>query len=310
MDLRGKSLNRSTVWLTGCTGFIGSSLTNQLIADQTERIVLLSNRTIARPREMRVDRSVYRIDINFDNSSHLEWLSHNPDLPKPHLLIMAGWACVGDPDSILHQSTNVFHSRDLFGAIPKGELLKVAFFGSIEEYGNRIGLVDEDSIPVLPISSYGIGKTAASNALAALAEQSRTCLLHLLISNVYGPNQEGKTLLPQMKKATHFEFRGESYYRDYIYVGDLTKIVTTLLTSDCSGRLNIGSGKTTHCFDFARKAWALMGKNPKNLTFIHPEVQDESLMKCFNISRLRSQLPKNMTICGIEFGLAKTVLAL
>lgn len=303
-------LENSVVWLTGGSGFIGSHLSKKLIATGTKKIFLLSNKNTSRPSLTQFDDQIDRIEINYQDMRHLNWLLNNARIAKPAYLIMAGWGSVGDPDSILHQSSNVTSTTNLFNAVPKEELRKAIFFGSIDEYGKRFGRIEESHVSVLPISSYAIGKSIAARKLEILAKQSRISMQHCLISNVYGPNQRDETLLPQMKKATHFEFRGESYYRDYIYVGDLTKILTTLLTSDCSGRLNIGSGKTTHCFDFARKAWALMGKNPKNLTFIHPEVQDESLMKCFNISRLRSQLPKDMTICGIEFGLAKTVLTL
>jgi len=306
MNFQIKSLTESTVWLTGSNGFIGTNLKKQFITERINRLVLLSHRKIAKPKEIQIDHSIYSIEMNFGDSNHFDLLSGN--LLQPHYLIMNGWAEVANPESKIHQGANVFQTEALFNTISKENLVKVVFLGSIDEYGNQFGLIDEEDTPVHPLSSYAIGKIAASHRLEQLAAQSKTCLLHLLVSNVYGPNQREETLLPQMKKCVQFAFSGKSYYRDYIFVEDLTKIVTQLLTIDFCGRLNVGSGEATHSFDFARKAWALMGKSLDKLSFDYPEVRDTSMIQCLNISKLKGLLGKNLKINGIESGLTKTFL--
>lgn len=298
----------SSVWLTGGLGFIGTRLTQHLLAKGALVTIFSSQKDLLSPTLTQLDKRLFKIAVDFESASHLDWLSLNLNFSKPTHIIMAGWTAVGDPNSILHHNSNVTSSTNFFNLVPKEKLQKTIFFGSIDEYGERLGLIKESDLPIPPISSYAIAKTKAARELSLLAKQFKTSMQHCLISNVYGPGQRGGTLLPQMKNSEQFIFQGESYYRDYIFIDDLRNIVLELLFVERNDDVNIGSGISTHCFDFARIAWAKMGKDPHKLSFVHPEVREESMMKCFNIAKLKELLPETLRFNGIGSGLTKTML--
>ena len=298
----------SSVWLTGGSGFIGTHLTQHLLAKRALVTIFSSQKNLSSPTLTQLDKGLFKITVDFENVGHLDWLSSNLNLTKPTHIIMAGWAAVGDPNSILRQNSNVISSTNFFNLVPKEKLQKTIFFGSIDEYGKRFGLIKESDLPIPPVSPYAIAKTTAAWELSLLAKRLKTSMQRCLISNVYGPGQRSGTLLPQMKTSEQFIFQGESYYRDYIFIDDLTNIVLELLLVDRNDDLNIGSGISTHYFDFARIAWAQMGRDPHKLSFVHPEVRDESMMKCFNIAKLIELIPRTLQFNGIESGLSKTML--
>lgn len=300
-------LEGAEIWITGGSGFIGSNICKILTKKPIKNLICFENKRVAEPSILRLDHRVNQVLLDFGNSQHLKWLRDTPTFTKPNYLLLVGWGSTGNPDLNLHQTENVASVVEFFEAVPKTSLRKVIFFGSIDEYGRRLGQINENDIPLPPFTSYAIGKAVAGKKLAELASKHKVSFQHCQISNVYGPGQREETLLPQIRKASSFKFSGESYFRDYIFVDDLINIVSVLLISDISSRVNIGSGISTHCFDFVRIAWDLMGKDPQKLSFTHPEIRDESLKKCFDISRLNEMVPRTLTINSVESGIRQTV---
>lgn len=305
-----RDLERSSIWLTGGHGFIGSHLVEKLTERKFLNVTCLVNQSISDPAVKQLSEHITQVFINFENLKHLIWLSTSPLLIEPNYVLLAGWKNVGHPNLITHEIENVTSVVNLFNSIPKSHLKKTIFFGSIDEYGSRVGCIREDEPSIPPLSNYAKGKTLASSKLNEIANSFNLEIQHCYISNVYGPRQREVTMLHQMKKSESFRFSGENYYRDYIFVENLVDIILLLLKSDSSCKVNVGSGISTHCYDYVRTAWRLMNKNPKNLSFSHPEIRDFSREKFFDISRMQSLTSNNVKIDSIERGLMKTVARL
>ena len=303
-------LEQSSIWLTGGRGFIGSHLVEKLTERNFSNVTCLVNQNVGDPGVRHISERITQVFINFENLKHLIWLSASPLLIEPNYLLLAGWGDVGHPNLIAHETENVSSVVNLFSSIPKTHLKKTIFFGSIDEYGNRCGCISEDTPPIPPLSIYAKGKTLASSKLNEIANCTNLEIQHCYISNVYGPRQRKSTLLSQMKNSDSFKFSGENYYRDYIYVENLVDIILFLIQSDSNYKVNIGSGVSTHCYDYVRTAWRLMNKNPDNLSFSYPEIRDLSQEKFFDISRIQSLISNNVEIDSIDSGLIKTVARL
>ena len=306
-NLNNFELSRSSVWLTGSTGFVGTHILDGLISRKIKHVTLLSHKNLARPSLSRISGQINQVLLDFDNKHHLSWINDCKLLTDPNYLILNGWGQVNDPDSKSHLVENVLSTTGLFNGVPKSDLEKVIFVGSIEEYGKRYGQLKEGEPSKPPINAYAEGKSLASFELAKAAETTNTPMQHCFVSNVYGPRQRDETLLPQLKRASSFTFSGQSYYRDYIFVADLVAVFLELLQSNVSSSVNIGSGVSTHCYDFVKTAWRLLGKDPSKLSFKHPELRDKTMMKCFDISRLMEIMPASFILNDIESGLMKTV---
>ena len=305
-----RDLERSSIWLTGGRGFIGSHLVAKITERKFSNVTCLISQNISDPVVKRISEHITQVFINFENLKHLIWLSTSPLLIEPNYVLLAGWKNVVHPNLTAHETENVASVVNLFSSIPKSHLKKTIFFGSIDEYGDQFGRIREDEPPISPLSNYAKGKTLASLKLNEIANSFNLEIQHCYISNVYGPGQREVTMLPQMKKSKSFRFGGENYYRDYIFVENLVDIILLLLKSDLSFKVNVGSGVSTHCYDFARTAWRLMNKNPEDLSFSYPEIRDLSQEKFFDLSRMQSLTSSNVEIDSIERGLMKTVAQL
>ena len=307
LHVNNLELSRSSVWLTGSTGFIGSHIFEGLISRKIKHVTLLSSENLVRPTVSRISKQISQVLLDFENEHHLSWIDGCKLLTDPNYLILNGWGHVANPNSKTHLVENVICTEGLFNAVPKSKLQKVIYLGSIDEYGTQYGKIKESDTPIPPLSNYAIGKSLASIKLIEAAKKTKTPIQHCFVSNVYGPRQRDETLLPQLKRADSFTFSGESYYRDYIFVEDLVAVLLELLQSRASSAVNIGSGVSTHCYDFVETAWRLLGKNPSKLSFKHPELRDETMMKCFDISRLKEIMPDSLLLNDIASGLMKTV---
>lgn len=298
------------VWLTGGKGFIGSHLIDELEKVPSIEIYCLENKEIPLPQITRTESNPVFIALNFNDKAHLSWLGSSGEVPKPTNLLLLGWGKVDDPDSIDHQIKNVESTFLLYRAVPKTRLQKVIFFGSIDEYGSRLNGIAEGDHALPPISRYALGKSLASKKLRDLSHSLNINYQHLYVSNVYGSRQRPSALLNKMMDSDSFTFKGGNYFRDYLHVTNLCQITVSLLNSKSTLDTNVGSGVSTHSYDYVRMAWKVMSKDPLLLNFDEPEFRNISEAKYLNISRLRSQIPFDLKIDDIYLGLTKTVSGL
>lgn len=123
-------------------------------------------------------------------------------------------------------------------------------FSTDKVYGN--GLNKNELSPLAATDPYGTSKAAAD--LIAQNTLPNICITRSC--NIYGPGDRNSRMIPNgiralLKGERMKVFRGN--LREYIYIDDLTRIVTQLVEARKLGIWNIGSGQTLTAEQVAEK---------------------------------------------------------
>jgi UDP-glucose 4-epimerase len=243
--------------VTGGAGFIGSTLTDRLVAEGNEVDVVddLSSGSLANLADARAQRSgrfkFHRIDIRAPALADL--IAHRRPEVIFHLAAQADVrVSVARPG--FDAEVNVLGSLNVFqGALAAGTG-KIVFAGSGGTlYGVPEDLPVREGHPQLPMSPYGVSKKAASDYLHYYRETHGLEYTVLALANVYGPRQDphgeagvvaifaGKLLARERPTI----FGDGEQTRDFVYVDDV--VDGFVRATDKAGGLiaNIGTGEET-----------------------------------------------------------------
>jgi UDP-glucose 4-epimerase len=107
----------------------------------------------------------------------------------------------------------------------------------------------EDS-PVRPESAYGVTKQLAEDYVRLFCEKSDISWKSLALSNVYGPIAQNKKGIfyhawSAMNENRKFDIFGQNVTRDYVHVLDVVDAIELAITSNKTGRFNIGTSVET-----------------------------------------------------------------
>jgi nucleoside-diphosphate-sugar epimerase len=225
------------VLLTGASGFIGRHCIGPLMASGYE-VHALSNKSAL-------------------NGSNIHW----------HLLDLMDGKKLGalmeeiQPTHLLHLAWDVTHgvywtsqdnlrwvqaSLDLLRAFQVNGGKRVVAAGTCAEYDWRSGYCTERITPYLPTSLYGACKLSLHTVFEAFARQTGLSAGWGHIFFLFGPNEQAARLVAsaitsllrrQPIRCTHGR-----QIRDFLYVKDVANAFVSLLNSDVTGPVNIGSG--------------------------------------------------------------------
>jgi nucleoside-diphosphate-sugar epimerase len=178
-----------------------------------------------------------------------------------HLAAMAGlprsWT-----DFALYESCNVVGTQRLLEAARQLPLRRFVHVSTSSVYG-RYGSGDE-SLPLRPISPYGVTKLAAENLGQAYAAEHGLPLVVLRYFSVYGPRQR-----PDMGyyKFIQALLRGEEITvfgdglqaRGNTYVDDCVAATVAAVQAPVGEAYNVGGGETANVWEILEKLEKLTG---------------------------------------------------
>lgn len=250
--------------VSGGAGFIGSHLTEALIAKGHE-VIILDNLSVGKC--CHPDARLYKVDIcDYNTISPLfkgiDGCFHLAAIPSVKMT-MDQWFNLHRIN--LQGSLNLFKLAHLSGNIP------VVYASSCAVYGNTNHLPLEEDQYIQPISAYGCDKLSTELNAYFMAETHDLPVMGLRFFNVYGPRQNPES--PYSGVITNFIhalYHNEKLViygdgeqtRDFIYVAD---IVNGLLKAmeNVSSRgdiINLCTGQATTINDLAFKIAAKMNK--------------------------------------------------
>ena len=236
------------VLIIGGTGFIGYHVVRELLADGHSMTVIGRS---AEPLRELPDQVVYR-QCEVGNSALLDeildgtdWVVHLASTTVPS---------TADKDPIFDVESNLVGMLSLLGAMAKKgckRILYVSSGGTV--YGVPQSVPIEESHPLNPISSYGIVKVGIESYIGLFARNSGLEYVIVRASNPYGPQQghvglQGVvgTFLNRAHDGGKIEIWGDgTAIRDYVYVGDVSRMCSMALKSKRSGIYNCASGHGT-----------------------------------------------------------------
>lgn len=242
-----RSLNFMNLLVTGGAGFIGSHLTDRLISDGHE-VIVVDNLMLGKKEFVNKKAKFYEVDIrNYDELKKIfdgvETVFHLAADPRLQVSI---------EDPLSTHEINVTGTLNVLLASKESGVKKVIFSSSCAIYGEQDIPIKENFIPN-PLNPYGLHKLMGEQycrLFGGLYNLETVCLRYF---NVFGPRKLDTGSYPmvipiflgQKKRGEKLTIVGDGKQtRDYVYVSDVVEANIKAWQSDIKdGRgINIGSG--------------------------------------------------------------------
>lgn len=235
------------VLVTGGAGFIGRHLCRAL-AEHGYKVgvldIALENSDLA--------NSVYRADVR-DEIAVRQVLSWFKPLIVYHLAALTSVReSMKEPrEYVLH---NVLGTATVAQAAVQAGVEKIVFASSGGTvYGEPLHIpVPVDHYPS-PKCVYGASKLAGENILRAICQEAAVKWYNLRLPNVYGPGQDESgeagvvaKFITSLLSGVGPRINGDGEQaRDFVYVGDVVKLMLMTVATRPAGTYNLGSGRAT-----------------------------------------------------------------
>lgn len=234
------------VLVTGGTGFIGSHITD-LLVEEGHEVVVVDNLSQSDLTYLNREARFYQADITTPG------LFTVLDKEKPEVIIHQAaqvnvHSSVKDP--LRDGKTNIIGTLQLLqGAVQTG-VKKVIYASTCAVYGDPQTLPIGENHPVNPLSGYALSKWAGEAYVRLFYRLHGIKYTILRYANVYGPRQgkggEGGVVsifAKQMKKGIAPVIYGDGgQTRDFVYVKDVARANLLALAGGDQETINIGSG--------------------------------------------------------------------
>ena len=299
--------------VTGAAGFIGSHLCEKLLEQGNEVIGLdafipyyapaLKEKNLiaskAAPR-FRFERRDLRQDACDDLVAGVDVIFHlaaTPGLVRSWTDFDGYWTC------------NVQATQRLLESVRKSApgLARFIYISTSSVYG-RFASGDE-SLPLKPISPYGVTKLAAEQLCRAYDESFGLPLVVLRYFSVYGPRQRPdmgyNIFIRALLKGEPIVVNGDGQQvRGNTYVSDCVDVTIRAAEARIGETYNVGGGETASVWDILHKLEKIAGKKPE----IRQEAArpGDQRYTFADTTRLRRHLAWEPRV-GLDEGLARQV---
>ncbi len=257
--------------VTGAAGFIGSHLCERLLRDGCEVVgvdafipyypLAVKENNLTGPRSYRsfklaqADLREAPLNELLDGVEAVFHLAAMPGLPR-------SWT-----DFTLYESCNVTATQRLIAAAGECKTLKRFIYASTSSVYGRNGSGDE-SLPVRPISPYGVTKYAAEQLCRAYADEFDLPLVVLRYFSVYGPRQRPDMGYHKFVNALLSDdaitvFGDGQQVRGNTYIDDCVAATVAAVDANIGEVYNVGGGETASVWDILHKLEALTGRSAR-----------------------------------------------
>jgi len=278
--------------VTGGAGFIGSNLTDALLARGDEAIIVDDLSTGRRENiEQALANGATLVEADIRDRAAIEEIAGR-ERPEAifHLAAQIDVRkSIADP--AFDASINVGGTANVLEAARAAEVRRVVFSstgGAIYGEGDGQELPLGEDAPLAPEAPYGQSKFAGEGYLSLYERLYGLSSVPLRLGNVYGPRQDplGEAgvvaifcgRLREGKQPTVFGDGKQT--RDYIYVGDVVSAMLAAAEAETSGPINIGTGIETDVLELVSALGELGGNGDFEPEFAPPrtgEVQRISI---------------------------------
>ncbi len=236
------------VLVTGGAGFIGSHISDGLI-DEGYEVIVVDDLSAGKEDNIHEKANFYKLDIQ---SSSLEdvFRKEQPDFVNHQAAQKDVRVSVSDP--IYDAKINILGTINLLQNCMKYKVKKIVFASTGGAmYGEQETFPATETHPVRPISPYGITKLVAEHYMHYYKTLYGLDYVSLRYSNVYGPRQdpfgEAGVVAIFVQKLLNGEqpiINGDGKQtRDFVYVEDVVKANILAIKNNVSDCIfNIGTG--------------------------------------------------------------------
>ena len=259
---------RLSVLVTGGAGFIGSHTVDRLLAE---------------------GYSVRVID-NLSSGTRVNLPAHHPQFEFIHADVndvVRLRAAMSGVDSCLHLAAQISVERSLADPVYSAEqnimgsiqvlqaaremgLSRMVYSSSAAVYGNPDQLSLDETLPLRPLSPYGLEKQILEQYADFYSQTFGLSCMGLRYFNVYGPRQNSASpysgviasFIDALLTGQPLHIFGDGQQqRDFIYVQDVVEANMTALQADCQGVCNVATGRHTSLLDLVKTLEDLTGQS-------------------------------------------------
>lgn len=232
------------VLITGITGFLGSHVAENLVANNIQVIGLKRKGSdIWRCQEFLT--KIIWVDIDDEGLFKEELVKHSFDT-----IIHGAWIGVEsiERDNWSVQSKNISFLVELLDVATQVGVKKFIFLGSQAEYGNINGKISEEE-KTEALNAYGSIKLACLEIVKTFCNSNQINWIWLRLFSLFGEKENQNWLIPSLINSMLIDKQmdftpGEQKYA-YLYVKDYASMMNKITTMSIeSGIYNISSNKT------------------------------------------------------------------
>ncbi len=261
--------------VTGCSGFIGSHLTEKLL-DLNYKVIgiddfndyydpKIKERNIVGFKNNK-NFSLNKFDIRDNDSVSDLFKRENPDVVV-HLAARAG-VRPSLLQPILYEEVNVIGTLNLLEAARNNNCQRFIFGSSSSVYGECKNIpFKETELDLKPISPYGVSKLTGENYCRTYNHLFKLPIICLRFFTVYGPRQRPDLAIHKFTKLIDEGksipvFGDGQYKRDFTYVTEIVDgIISSISYSKTSFEIfNLGESHTTSVTDLVKMLENTIGK--------------------------------------------------
>ncbi|MFV9630786.1 MAG: NAD-dependent epimerase/dehydratase family protein [Methanosarcinales archaeon] len=298
--------------VTGCTGFIGSHLTEKLLREGHEVIGIdcFTDYYSREIKENNIQKALSDKNFTFLEKDIIN-LSTFPDVDYVfHQAAQAGVRASWGKSFEIYTENNILVTQKLLEYYKDRNLNKFVFASSSSIYGNTDELPIPEDTQKKPFSPYGVTKLAAENLCLLYYMNYGTPTVSLRYFTVYGPRQRPDMGINKFVHAVLNEDRIEVYgdgnqTRDFTFISDVVEANLLAAYSDVIGEyFNIGGGSRISVNDLLKLIGKVVGKD------IHTkyiEMQKGDVQHTFADVTKAEKMIGYKSVIGIEQGIIKYV---
>lgn len=290
-------MSKSSVLLTGATGFIGRHCLTALLQQGYEV------HATYRHDPLLID-NVHWHQLDILDSSATDKLLR--DINPSNLLHMAWFVKHGEFWTSELNYDFVSASLKLLQSFAKHGGKRVVVSGTCAEYDWRYGYCVENVTPCTPHTTYGVCKANLFQLGRQYAQDTGLSYAWGRIFFPYGPYEKSSRLIPyviqSLLKNEPAQTTSGEQIRDFMYINDLADAFVALLTSDIQGAINITSGQPMRLKDMILMIADVLDKHHLIQLGAHADGTQPTMI-VGDISRLQNEVgwqPTYSTKQGIE----------
>lgn len=256
------------VLITGGAGFIGSHLTERLLAGgHTVRV--LDNLSTGKRENLPVSAAVEFRRGDIRDRAEVNAAARDVDAMVHLAAVASVQASVDDPVST--HETNFDGTLFLLEAARRANIRRFLYASSAAVYGDNTALPLAEDASLRPLSPYAADKLAGEHYLSFYFNKFGLHTTAFRFFNIFGPRQDPSS--PYSGVISIFverSLRGEPVTifgdgrqtRDFVYVGDLAALLVNALSNPATAGqvINVGRGRQSSLLELLTALEQLTGK--------------------------------------------------
>lgn len=297
------------VLITGGAGFIGSHLAEHLLAAGNS-VRVLDNLSTGKRENLPVHPRLEFVQGDIRDRNHVTNSARDMDAIVHLAAVASVQASVDDPTGT--HETNFDGTLHLLEAARTEHIRRFLYASSAAVYGDntRLPLVEEEILN--PLSPYAADKLAGEYYLRFYHAKFGIETTAFRFFNIFGPRQDPSSpysgvisiFIERVSRGEPVTIFGDGRQtRDFVYVGDLVKLLAQALshTATAGQVINVGRGKQCSLLELLEALEKLTGK-PVERRFAAARLGD-IVHSCADISRLVRLLgkaPETDIVTGLD----------